>query len=110
MRRLIFADVMALARALQAAPDSDRIEVGQLVMMHADVADRFRKRFARRHPLWGDGTLEAAARASGLAPASDLRNPAFRAAFGLALRAIDEDKLCRAARGQRREPFHSPIE
>jgi hypothetical protein len=110
MRRLVLQDVISLARALLAAPEADRIALGQSLLMHADVADRFRKRLARRHPLWGDGTLEAAARASGLAPVSDLGDPAFRAAFGLALRAIDQDKLRRAARGQRREPSHSPIE
>lgn len=57
MRRVLAGDVQAAAGALMAWPASSRSEVLRGWLIRATAADRYRKRFGRAHPDWGNGTL-----------------------------------------------------
>jgi len=65
VRPVISADLTAAARVLVPTPDEARPAVMRLLIAQAEAADRYRKRFGRAHPEWGNGTLMAAALAHG---------------------------------------------
>jgi len=54
-------DVVAAARALYVQPVNRRNAVMQRLLQEATWADRYRAMAGRMHPLWGDGSLMAAA-------------------------------------------------
>lgn len=62
MRRVLYSDVSAAARALLATPPSFRAQVCLEMIREAECADRFVRRLGKLHPKWGNGTLLAAAR------------------------------------------------
>jgi len=76
MRPVVHADVVTAARALLAAPEEARAGLAARLIAEAGAADRWRLRTGRRHPLWGNGTLAAAAHRRALArePALDDRD------------------------------------
>lgn len=59
MRRVMVADVVCLAEVLAALPQGLRRQVVEKIVARADLADRYRKRFAQQH-AFGDGTLSGA--------------------------------------------------
>lgn len=54
-------DVTAAARAVRGLPQNDQRRAILSLLVKADAADRFRKRFGRAHPIWGNGSLMAVA-------------------------------------------------
>jgi len=62
MRPVLHSDLTAAARALLAAPRTERNALCAQLLFEADVADRYTKRFGRPHSVWGNGTLLASAR------------------------------------------------
>ncbi len=62
MRPVMHGDLTAAARHLLTLPDSLRASSCAQLITQADAADRYRKRFGRAHPAWGNGTLMASAR------------------------------------------------
>ncbi len=68
MRTITHGDVTAAARAVRGlSRDAQRQAILSLVEK-AHAADRYRRRFGRLHPLWGNGSLMAAALGAGAAP------------------------------------------
>jgi hypothetical protein len=61
MRAVLHGDVVAAARVLLALPDSARASCLDRMLDEARWADAYRKRTGRAHPLWGNGSLMAAA-------------------------------------------------
>lgn len=61
MRTITHGDVTAAARAVRPLPPAARRRAVRSLLAKADAADRFRKRFGRAHPVWGNGSLMAAA-------------------------------------------------
>lgn len=61
MRPVVHGDVVAAARVLWNSPDADHARLLARLLNEARWADAWRKRTGRAHPLWGDGTLMAAA-------------------------------------------------
>lgn len=61
MRAVTHGDVVAAARAIRAMPRVARLGAVMGMIEKAHAADRFRKRFGRAHPLWGNGSLMAVA-------------------------------------------------
>jgi hypothetical protein len=84
MRKLLPGDIDLATRALAAAPPAQRATLLARLVTEAHAADKYTRRFRRRHPLWGDGALGSAARARPLAPAC---GPALRARVVAALAA-----------------------
>ena len=67
MRPLLGSDISAAARALLAVAEADRPDLCTQMINEADQADRYTRRSGSIHPVWGNGTLRAAAFAHGLA-------------------------------------------
>ena len=61
MRRVLHGDVVAAACARLAAPPDARAGLMRRMLAEAEIADRFRLRTGRAHPLWGSGSLMSAA-------------------------------------------------
>lgn len=61
MRTITHGDVTAAARAVRGLPQNHQRRAILSLLVKADAADRFRKRFGRAHPAWGNGSLMAAA-------------------------------------------------
>lgn len=72
MRRVMHGDVVAAARALRALAPQDRPRAIARMIMEAEAADRYRKRFGRAHPLFGTGALMSAAARHPRPPEPDL--------------------------------------
>jgi len=88
MRRILYTDLSALARALMAAEVERREGLASHIITCAAYADKFTRRLRRPHPRWGDGTLGAAARSFGLAPVRGFDDLEYCTCFGLALAAL----------------------
>ncbi len=61
MRRVHAGDLIMAARVLGSLPQTTRPAAALAMVRGARLADRYRKRLRKRHALWGDGTLAAAA-------------------------------------------------
>jgi hypothetical protein len=61
MRTITHGDVTAAARAVHGLPQNLQRRAILSLLVKADAADRFRKRFGRAHPIWGNGSLRAVA-------------------------------------------------
>lgn len=57
MRPVLAGDIFALANALLTVPPARRQEICSRIIKEADWADKYRKRFHRLHPAWGNGSL-----------------------------------------------------
>lgn len=73
MQTIGLGDLAAAARALMAVHETRRAPLLRRLMDEADLADRFRRRQGRAHPVYGNGTLMSAALARPQAkpPAND---------------------------------------
>lgn len=61
MRAVLHGDAVAAARVLFALSEAERGAVMVRMLDEAHWADAYRKRTGRAHPLWGNGSLMAAA-------------------------------------------------
>ena len=61
MRRVLLCDAVSVARVLLAlAPDLRPLALRR-IWAEAGAAEAYRRRTGRMHPIWGDGSLSAAA-------------------------------------------------
>ena len=88
MRPVLHGDVVTAARALLAAPAGGRDGLAARLIHEAGAADAHRRRTGRRHPDWGDGTLQAAAARRPLAPEPRLDDPAYATCMLLVFEAL----------------------
>ncbi|RAP39878.1 hypothetical protein BYZ73_18030 [Rhodovulum viride] len=77
MRPVLHGDAVAAARALYALPQADRAGAIQAMLLRAEAADAYRKRFGRGHPLWGNGSLMALVQRGALPPEPSLDEPEY---------------------------------
>ena len=77
MRRVMHGDVVSAARVLMGVPRGRRPWVLHRMLAEAQGADAWRRRTARMHPRWGDGSLMAAALRRPTAPEPPLDDPAY---------------------------------
>ena len=94
MRPLAPSDLSTAARMLLVLPDADRVAVMGRVISEAEAADRYRKRIGQAHPFWGNGSLEAAARARPLAPPRKFSDSDYLACIALALDVVLVHRRC----------------
>ncbi len=88
MRPVLHGDVVTAARALCAAPAAGRAGLAARLLMEAGAADAYRRHTGRRHPAWGDGTLQAAAARRPLAPEPRLDDPVYAECMLLVFEAL----------------------
>ena len=101
MRPVLHGDLTALARHLLILPPPARRHACARIIAEADAADRYRKRFGRLHPKWGNGTLMAAARRRVLANEPPLHHEDYARCLILVLGALAERR--QAARQSQRQ-------
>ena len=92
MRPVHLTDLDLAARAVLAQPAGAQPDAAARLVAGARLADRFRKRLGRRHSVWGDGTVAAAAMALAggkLAPPQRC-DTAYRHALQSVLTALSE--------------------
>ncbi|MFD2739868.1 hypothetical protein ACFSUD_09830 [Sulfitobacter aestuarii] len=88
MRAVLHSDLIAAARALLLVPRDERPALCETMLREADWADRFTRRLGRMHPLWGNGTLLAAARRRDWADEPRVNQPDYCACLLLVLQAL----------------------
>lgn len=88
MRRVLYGDVSSAARVLVRARPEDRRRLCDRLIGEAEAADRHMRRTGRAHPLWGNGSLMAAARKRVLAPEPGFDDPDYCQCFEMVLRAL----------------------
>lgn len=87
MRNMLIGDALAAARALCRVAPERRLRRLFRMCWEADRANAYRLRTARMHPIWGDGSLMAAALRRKPVLAGSLDDPEFRTALILVLGA-----------------------
>lgn len=85
MRPVMLGDVRTAARAMLAVPAGEQIALCQRLLREADWADRYTRRRAKPHYLWGNGTLLGAASHHVLAPEPTFDDVAYCRAFAIVL-------------------------
>lgn len=93
MRPLLHGDVSNAARALLAVPRSFRPVLCRRMIVEAEAADDHVRRTGRLHPLWGNGSLMAAARRRRLADEPGFDDADYCACFEMVLRALIDRKI-----------------
>lgn len=88
MRHVAPTDLSTAARALMALPEAARSAEAKRMMAEAEAADSYRKRMGRSHPVWGNGTLEGAARSRRLAAPRSLSETDYLSCLAAVLDAI----------------------
>ncbi|MDW4496806.1 hypothetical protein R5H30_02345 [Sulfitobacter sp. D35] len=96
MRPVLVTDLLAVAEALCGVPADRRAACAQDILERAEIADRFRKRTGRRHPLWGIGTLASAVGPTGAGPRPAAGDYDFLACLSLGADALRAHRLERA--------------
>lgn len=95
MRPILHGDVTAAARVLLIAPREDRDRLCARMICEAELADKHVGQTGRLHPLFGNGSLMAAARNRQLAEEPSFDNLQFCQCFELVLRHLIERQLTR---------------
>ncbi len=83
-------DLHHAARAVQGAPRERREAACFHLIWRAHVADKYVKRLQKLHPLWGDGSLRAAALADLDGMAHWIMSPDILDCFALVSRVLVE--------------------
>ncbi len=87
MRPVTLTDLAAAARVLLALPEARRAAAMAALIVRAEAADRYRRRNGLGHPVYGNGTLLAAALAHpAAAPEAGARD--YLACLALATEAV----------------------
>ncbi len=98
MRPVVYADMVAAARALLALPEGQRRGKMQQMLDQAAAADLYRKRLGRGHPLWGNGCLMAVASRRPAPPEPFLDDPQYCKCLILVLETLLAWRAERAGR------------
>jgi serine O-acetyltransferase len=95
MRSILIGDAIAMARVLLTRPEEDWPTACSQILHQASVAERYRTRFARPHPRWGDGTIMAAASAHARAREPFLSDLRYARALSCVIASINSFLLSR---------------
>lgn len=88
MRPVLHGDVSAAARVLLAVPPTDRNRLCTRMIHEAELADKHVGQTGRLHPLFGNGSLMAAARSRRLADEPGFDDPQYCQCFEMVLRHL----------------------
>jgi hypothetical protein len=120
MRPVLIGDVIAVARVVVVLPEEQWSSRVDQLLWRAKVADLYRKRLGKPHPVWGNGSLMAAIGAEPKAPAEPfLSDPQWLRALSCVLERLRVAKLSFVSDGprlydgfqrceRRREPWPKP--
>ncbi|MBM9595199.1 DUF7742 family protein [Roseitranquillus sediminis] len=77
MRRIMHGDAVAAARALLAVPRDRRAWVMHRMLAETREAEQCRRETGHAHPVWGDGSLMAAALRRAVSAEPPLEDPSY---------------------------------
>lgn len=89
MRPVLIGDAIAAARVLLTRPEAEWPDAMARLLKRAFLADRYRSRFGRAHPLWGDGSLMAVAGTQPCAREPFLSDPRYLRALICVISSIN---------------------
>jgi hypothetical protein len=95
MRRVMHGDLVAVARVLLALPPIQRSNTCRRLIVEADAAHRYSKRFGRSHALWGDGSLMSAAGFHAMSRETGFSDLDYCQCFEIILNALIDWRLSR---------------
>lgn len=90
MRPVHLTDIDMVTRVLLAVPTVEWAAVARRIIQGARMADRYRKRFGQRHPVWGDGSLSAASAAQPGAVPPTRCHATYRQALIIVIDALED--------------------
>lgn len=90
MRRVLHGDLVQLGRMLLTCPAPDRERTCLRALAEAHAADKYRRRFGRRHPEFGDGSLAAWAMRFPRPPEPPLDDPDYAACLRIVLTCLED--------------------
>jgi hypothetical protein len=93
MRPVLHGDVSSAARALLVVPEAGRAALCARMIAEAEAADRHVQMQGVLHPLWGNGTLMAAARKRVLADEPNFDNPDYCHCFETVLQGLIRTRI-----------------
>ncbi len=98
MREVYPSDITAAVRVLLGAPPQARTKLCCQLLNEADWADKFTKRLRRPHPIWGNGTLAAAAQARMRMPERSFSDREYIACFMIALDGLQRHRAAKTCK------------
>ncbi len=90
MRALLPGDLDCAVAVVMAQPPEARAGVAAQMLAQADLADRYRKRLGRAHPIYGTGSLMSAALGWPEGPRSRVYDASYCAALIVVLTAVQD--------------------
>ena len=90
MRRVLHGDLVQMGRMLLTCRTTEREATCRRAILQAHAADKYRKRFGRRHPGFGDGSLASWAMRFPRPPEPPLDDPDYAACLRLILDCLEE--------------------
>jgi hypothetical protein len=90
MRRVLHGDLVHLARVLLNRMPESRPAICRRAIAEAHAADKYRHRFGRRHPEFGDGSLAAWAMRFPRPPEPPLDDPDYAACLCVVLTCLKD--------------------
>lgn len=98
MRPVLHGDMTAAARALLCLPERARSGAFDRMLLEAEAADKYRKKKGLAHPIWGNGSLMAAANTRPQAPEPFLDCVEYCGILALAFERLLAWRLSQAAK------------
>ncbi len=92
MRRVLHGDLIQLGRMLLTRPAAEREAICRRAIAEARAADKYRRRFGRRHPDFGDGSLAAWAMRFPRPPEPPLDDPDYAGCLRIVLTCLEETR------------------
>lgn len=90
MRPLLPGDLDCAVAVVMAQPPEARAGVAARLLAQADLADRYRKRLGRAHPVYGTGSLMSAALGWSFPSNGRLYDSSYCSALIVVLSAVQE--------------------
>lgn len=94
-RRIHYADVACVARALMCLAPQDRSAACLRMIRQAQSADAHRLETGRPHPVWGSGALMEVARCHRMAAEPGFDDPDYVAALRVVLACLQQGAVSR---------------
>lgn len=88
MKPVLYNEVLAAVAAISSVPVSLRLERAAEILREADFADAYCRRHGAAHPVFGDGSLMAAASRRGSCGSTSFQTPDGLCAWITVLQAL----------------------
>lgn len=92
MRPIAPSDISVAARMLLVLPQDQRGRAISTLIAQAEAADRYQKRMGHPHPVWGNGSLEGAARGHTISPPQSYAETDYLTVMARVLTALVEHR------------------